>query len=440
MSNQRVDVDEGAIPHWFTPGSSVLEVTEGDGATVYDSAGNEYLDFIAQLYCVNAGHGNSAIVSGMIEQLEKIQYVSAAKRNDTRDTFAKQLADVAPGSLNSVLFSVTGSEANEAAVQIAREHTDAEKILTRWQSYHGGTYGAGGLTGDPETRTAVEKYAAVTGKTKFLPPIQYRSPFSGETPAELAEQAADHLEYVIRNEGPDSVAGILMEPVGGTSGAYPAPSGYFERVREICDEYDILLIADEVITGFGRCGDWFGIQTEGVEPDMITFAKAATGAYVPLAGVIARDEIGRRVREDGFDIGQTFAGHPVACAAGIAALDEYRSGLIENVRALESYFEQSLTDMASKHDVVGDVRGRGFLWGLEFTDPETGEPFVHPWVNPEEDNPVSEVIEVAEEEGVLIGGGRPGYQVILAPPLLVSEDEIDMAVSALDTAITSVFA
>lgn len=439
MSNQESKESRGAIPHWYTPGSSVLNITDGTGAVVSDEAGNEYLDFIAQLYCVNAGHGNSAIISAITEQLQKIQYVSAAKQNETRDSFAAQLAEIAPGSLDSVLFSVTGSEANEAAVQIAREHTGAEKILTRWQSYHGGTYGAGGLTGDPETRTAVEKYAAVTGKTKFLPPIQYRSPFSGDTPEELAEQAADHLEYVIRNEGPDSVAGILMEPVGGTSGAYPAPADYFPRVRELCDEYDILMIADEVITGFGRCGEWFGIQTEQVEPDMITFAKAATGAYVPLAGVIARSDIGDRIREDGFDIGQTFAGHPVGCAAGIAALEEYRSGLIENVKNLEGYFERRLGDLADTHAVVGDVRGRGFLWGVEFTDPETGEPFMHPWVDPDEDNPVTTVVELVEEEGVLIGSGRPGYQVILAPPLLVTEDDIDTAVEALDTAIDAVF-
>lgn len=439
MSNQEVDSEPGAIPHWYTPGSSVLNITDGDGAVVTDSSGTEYLDFIAQLYCVNAGHGNSAIISAITEQLGKIQYVSAAKQNETRNRFAKELAAVAPGSLDSVLFSVTGSEANEAAVQIAREHTGAKKILTRWQSYHGGTYGAGGLTGDPETRTAVEKYAAVTGKTKFLPPIQYRSPFSGETPEELAEQAADHLEYVIRNEGPDSVAGILMEPVGGTSGAYPAPADYFTRVRELCDEYDILLIADEVITGFGRCGDWFGIQTENVEPDMITFAKAATGAYVPLAGVIARSDIGDRVREDGFDIGQTFAGHPVGCAAGIAALEEYRSGLIENVQRLEEYFEHRLGDLAEEHAVIGDVRGRGFLWGVEFTDPATGEPFMHPWVDPDDDNPVTTVVDLVEDEGVLIGSGRPGYQVILAPPLMVSEADIDVAVDALDTAISTVF-
>ncbi len=439
MSNQESDGERGAIPHWFTPGSTVLNLTDGDGAVVTDKRGNEYLDFIAQLYCVNAGHGNTEIISGITEQLEKIQYVSAAKQNETRDEFARELGKVAPGSLDSVLFSVTGSEANEAAVQIAREHTGAEKILTRWQSYHGGTYGAGGLTGDPETRTAVEKYAAVTGNTKFLPPIQYRSPFSGDTPEQLAEQAADHLEYVIQNEGPDSIAGILMEPVGGTSGAYPAPADYFTRVRELCNEYDILLIADEVITGFGRCGEWFGIQTEEVEPDMITFAKAATGAYVPLAGVIARPDIGDRIREDGFDIGQTFAGHPVGCAAGLAALDEYRSGLIENVQRLEPYFERRLKELKEKHAVVGDVRGRGFLWGVEFTDPETGEPFVHPWVDHDSDNPVTTVVELVEEEGVLIGSGRPGYQVILAPPLMIIEADIDTAITALDSAITDVF-
>lgn len=427
-----------AIPHWLSPDADVLEITDGDGVYVYDSDGTEYLDFIAQLYCVNAGHGNEAIIDSMTDQLRRIQYVSAAKYNDTRNTLAADIADAAPESLSEVFFSVTGSEANEAAAQIAREFTGKNKILTRWRSYHGGTYGAGGLTGDPATRATIEKYAAVTGSGKFLPPLDHRSPFNADSSEELAELAADHLEFVIQNEDPDSVAAVLMEPVGGTSGAFPTPPGYFERVREICDAYDVLLISDEVITGFGRCGDWFGIQTEGVEPDMMTFAKASTSAYAPLAGVVTRGDIAGYLREEGIKVGQTFAGHPVACAAGVAALKEYRNGLIDNVRELAPHFEERLTEMAAKYDAVGDVRGRGFLWGVEFTDPETGEPFHHPWVE-EGDNPVDAVIEEAEDRGLLIGGGRPRIQICIAPPLPITQDQIDEGVDRLDAAIGAVF-
>ncbi|MFC6768652.1 aminotransferase class III-fold pyridoxal phosphate-dependent enzyme, partial [Natrinema soli] len=171
----------------------------------------------------------------------------------------------------------------------------------------------GSATGDPQTRGPLEAHASTTGAVKFLPPMSHDSPFNADTPEELAEAAADHLEFVIRNEGPETIAGILTEPIAGTSGAYTAPPGYFERVRELCDEYEILLIVDEVITGFGRCGDWFGIQTEGVQPDVLTFAKGVTSAYAPLAGVLMRPEIAENVRSGGFDIGQTFGGHPVGC-------------------------------------------------------------------------------------------------------------------------------
>ena len=422
------------VRHWHSPDAEPPTIVDGHGVSVVDAEGREYLDFLSQLYCVNAGHDNDAIASAITDQLKRIPFVSSAKDNDTRQEFADRLVDIAPSSLSHVFFSITGSEANEAAAQFAREVTGGQTILTRWRSYHGASYGAASLTGDPETRAAVERYAATTGAGKFLPPMTYRSPFAGETPEEIAEQAANHLEFVIRNEGPDAVAGIMMEPIAGTSGAYTAPPGYFERIRELCDEYDILLIADEVITGFGRCGDWFGIQTEDVEPDMITFAKGATSAYVPLGGVLASPTIGEQLEIDGIEVGQTFAGHPLACAAGNAALDEYGDGLIENVRSLEETFARELRALKSEHDIVGDIRGRGFLWSVEFTDPETGEPVMDPRVD-EGENPVKKVREIAESKGVLFGAGRPDIQIIIAPPLCASAAEIERAVEVLDESI-----
>jgi taurine--2-oxoglutarate transaminase len=268
--------------------------------------------------------------------------------------------------------------------------------------------------------------------------MAYNSPFDADTPDELADAAADHLEFVIRNEGPDTVAAVLTEPIAGTSGAYTAPPGYFERVREICDEYDVLLIADEVITGFGRCGDWFGVQTEGVEPDLMTFAKGVTSAYAPLAGVLMRPGIADHVRADGFDLGQTFGGHPVGCAAGAAAIDEYADGLIENVRATSGAFADRLAALERDHEVVGDVRGRGYLRAVEFADPETGEPFHDPRVD-EGDNPVADVIGEARDRGVLVGAGRPATQIVLAPPLCTTADEIDAAIETLGAAVDAVF-
>lgn len=427
----------GNIPHWSHGDDDPLTIVDGEGVTVYDDDGAAYLDFIAQLYCVNAGHGEERIADAIAEQASKVAYVASAKHNDTRSELAARLAEITPGDLNDVFFSVSGSEANESAVQFAREFTGARKVLTRYQSYHGATYGAGSLTGDPETRNAMGHAAETTGAAKFLPPLTYRSPFDGDTPEEIAKQAADHLEYVIHNEGPDSIAAILMEPVGGTSGAYTAPADYWQRVRALCDEYDILLIADEVITGFGRCGEWFGIETEDVVPDLLTFAKGVTSAYVPLAGVAVRPEIAAHLRASGIDVGQTFAGHPVACAAGVAALDVYEDGLIETARARSDHLEARLREL-ERHDAVGNVRGRGLLWAVSFADPETGEPYLNPWIE-SGDNPVDDVLDEARKRGALFGGGRPRTQVIVSPPLPVTDAEIDRAVDALDAAIAATF-
>ncbi|MFC6837945.1 aminotransferase family protein [Halomarina ordinaria] len=437
-SAERTDEASTNIPHWYDPSKTGITFTDGDGTRVVDDDGAEYLDFVSQLYCVNAGHGNEAIVDAMTEQLERIQYVSPAKGTPARTDLSDALVAVAPDSLSNVQFSVSGSEANELAMTIARDFADAPKVLSRWRSYHGSTYGAGSMTGDPATRAPLEAHASTTGAVKFLPPMTYNSPFNADTPEALAEAAADHLEFVIRNEGPDTIAAVLTEPIAGTSGAYTAPPGYFERVRELCDEYDILMIVDEVITGFGRCGDWFGVQTENIEPDLLTFAKGVTSAYAPLAGVIMRPEIADHVRTDGFDLGQTFGGHPVSCAAGVAALDEYADGLLENVRATQDDFADGLAALEREHDAVADVRGRGFLRAVEFADPETGAPFHDPRTD-EGDNPVTDVISEAMNRGVLVGGGRPTTQIILAPPLCTTADEIEAAIETLGSSIEAVF-
>ncbi|PSP74432.1 aspartate aminotransferase family protein [Halobacteriales archaeon QS_3_64_16] len=428
----------GVLAHFGHMDEQPVTITNGEGAYVYDEDGAEYLDFLSQLYCVNAGHSNDAIREAMGEQLDRIQYVSSAKNNDARTELADRLVEIAPQSLEDVFFSISGSEANEAAIQIARQSQDASTVLTRWRSYHGGTYATAGLAGDSASRLSVEAHASTSGSVKFLPPFGGAdAAFDADSPAELTEQSLDHLEYVIRNQGPDSIAALLTELVAGSSGAFTAPPGYFEGVRELCNEYDILLIADEVITGFGRCGEWFGSHTENLEPDMITFAKGVTSAYAPLAGVLMRSELGDALREETMDVGQTFAGNPVACAAGLAAIEEYDDGLIENVRALAPVLQEQLASLED-HDVVCDVRGRGFHWGIEFADPATDEPIVDPRVE-DGHNSIEDVLAGMQEKGILIGGGRPMIQITLSPPFCIDEDDIDRTVSALDETIGEVF-
>jgi taurine--2-oxoglutarate transaminase len=424
------------ITHWSDPHSETTSIVEGSGVYVYDDDGDEYLDFCSQLYCSNLGHDNDEVAAAIAEQVDTIPYVSSAKRSPVREELAGRLADISPGRLSDTFFSISGSEANEMAVHLAREYTNSSKVLTRWRSYHGGTYGAGSLTGDPSTRTALERHAQTTGTARFLPPIPRA--FGTDDPEELARLAADHLEFVIRNEGPDSIAAVLTEPVAGTSGAFVGPADYFQRVRDICDEYDVLLISDEVIAGFGRCGEWFGIETEDVVPDMLTFAKGVTGAYVPLAGVIAPPEVGDMVAEAGMDLGQTFGGHPVGCAAGNAAIDAYADGVIENVRTNESVLRDGLADLEAEYDVVHDTHGRGFQWGVEFADPETGEPFHDPRAD-DGDNPVDDLLATCRENGVMFGAGRPTIQVVLSPPLIADADELRAGIDVLADGIETVF-
>ena len=427
------------IPHWHDPDGPTLTVNEGEGAYVFDEDGDAYFDLISSLYCVNAGHDNSKIADAVTEQLRRIPYVASSQGNETRDRLAEKLVEVSPEPLSDVVFSVSGSEANELAMQFARKSQDASKVLTRWRSYHGSTYGAGSLTGEQGTRNAVETHASTSGAVKFLPPTAHDSPFDADSPAELAEKAADHVEFVIRNEGPDTVAALFMEPVGGSSGGYPAPPGYFERLREICDTYDVLLVADEVITGFGRCGEMFGMQTEGVAPDMITFAKGVTSGYVPLAGVIASPEVAETIR-DGTNLGQTFAGHPAACAAAVAAIEEYEDGLLDNAQRLAPVLERELESLAASHDVVADVRGRGFLWAVVIEDPETGEPFVDPLLDEDGvENPAEDVVREAKDRGVLLATGRPGNQLMVCPPLCADESDLVDAIGTLDDAMDVVF-
>jgi taurine--2-oxoglutarate transaminase len=431
------DTDARALPHFGHIGETRPTIVDGDGAVVVDADGTEYLDFTSQLYCVNAGHSNEAILDRMGDQLGRVQYVSSADHSDVRTRFAERLLEVAPGPMESVFFSVTGSDANEAAIQLAREIQDGDTVLSRWRSYHGSTYATAGLTGDPAMRVPVERGAATTGAVKVLPPFDgCDAPFDADSPAALAERAADHLEYVILNHGPDDVAALLTEVVAGSSGAFTAPPGYFDRVREICDRYDVLLVVDEVITGFGRCGDWFGADTEGLAPDLLTFAKGATSAYVPLAGVLASGAVTDRVRAAQPAIGQTFAGTPIGCAAGLGALDAYEE-LIPRVRELAPHLRDELSRL-ERVDVVGDVRGRGFLWGIEFVDPGTGDPVFDPRID-EGDNPVTEVIREARDRGLMVGSGRPGFQVMVAPPLCATEAELSAGVETLEAAVEAVF-
>ncbi|GAB7045437.1 aspartate aminotransferase family protein [Catenuloplanes indicus] len=341
-----------------------MPVAGGSGSTFWDYEGNHYLDFSSQFVNLNIGHGHPRVVEAICRQARKLCTVAPHFANDQRSEAAWLIAQHAPGDLDKVFFTNGGTESNEHAVRMARLVTGRPKILTGYRSYHGSTHTAMHLTGDPrrwpsDTGTA--------GAVHFFGPYPYRSAFHAESEAQECERALEHLEQVITLEGPQTVAAVLLEPVVGTNGLLVPPAGYLRGVREICDRYGILLIADEVMTGFGRTGRWFAVDHWDVVPDLITFAKGVNSGYVPLGGVILSERVAARFHDTPYPGGLTYSGHPLACAAAVATMHAMRDeGIVEHAAWLgEHVIGPGLRKIGEAHPSVGDVRGLGVFWALE---------------------------------------------------------------------------
>ncbi|MHB1482253.1 MAG: aminotransferase class III-fold pyridoxal phosphate-dependent enzyme, partial [Bellilinea sp.] len=312
-----------------------IPVTRAKGVYFWDVDGKRYLDFNSMVMCVNIGHGDERVIEAMVQQLRELPFAGPQMATRARAELGQLLAGITPPGLTKFLYTLGGSDANENAVKLARGFTGKHKILTRYRSYHGATYGAISLTGDPR-RTAWEP-SVMPGVVHFLDPYRYRSTFHRGNPdvseAEFARDYLNHLEEIIQFENPETIAGILIETVTGTNGVIIPPDGYLQGVREICDRYGILMIADEVMSGFGRTGEWFAVNHWNVVPDIMTMAKGLTSAYAPLGAVAMKPEIAVSFNERVYEGGLTFNGHPVSLAAAIANIQVMKSDhLIENAR------------------------------------------------------------------------------------------------------------
>ena len=326
--------DRGHVFHsWSAQGLiDPLPVAAGEGSTFWDYAGNAYLDFSSQLVNLNLGHQHPDLVAAIQQQAGRLSTIQPAMANDVRGELARLIVEVAPEGFEKVFFTNGGAEANEYAVRMARQSTGRHKVLAMYRSYHGSTSTAISLTGDPR------RWANGTpdsGAVRFFGPYLYRSPFHAETPEQESERALAHLEQTIQLEGPATIAAIIIETVVGTNGVLVPPPGYLKGVRELCDRYGIVYIADEVMVGFGRLGEWFGIDAYDGRPDLITFAKGVNSGYVPLGGVVISERIARAFDTTPFAGGLTYSGHPLACAAGVATFEVFRrDGILERVRDL----------------------------------------------------------------------------------------------------------
>src|SRR5262245_54166971 len=405
-----------------------IAVAGAEGRHFWDYDGRRYLDFASQLVNVNIGHQHPKIIQAIKDQADLPCTVGPPMANESRSRLGRMLAEVTPGDLSVSFFTNGGAEANENAVKLARLVTGRNKIIARYRSYHGATNGAVTLTGDPR-RWAVEP--GMPGVVRMFDPYTYRCPAGHPDPCPVCT-GAPHLEEILEYEGAHTVAAVILETVTGTNGVIPPPAGYLQAIREVCDRHGILLILDEVMAGFGRTGRWFACDHWDVVPDILTVAKGINSGYVPLGAMIARGEIVDGIRDRFFPGGLTYAGHPLACASGVASIEAFREeGVVENAAAMGEWFGDALNGLADRHPSIGDVRGLGCFWGIELVkNRETREMLVPFNASGEAAAPVGRLARAALERGLYL---MTHWNVIMVvPPLTITSEEAEEGVAILD--------
>lgn len=406
-------------------------IVRGEGCYLYDDRGKRYLDFSSGLVAVNLGHGHAGLAKAIGEQAARLGYAAPTFGNEHRAALAQAIAELGPwNGEGRVFFTTGGGEANEDAIKFARAITGRHKVLTAYRSFHGSAPGAGTLTGE-NRRWPNEP--GIPGVVRFFAPFPYRSPFFTRDADEECERALEHLDEIVRYECGDRIAALLIEPVVGSNGVIVYPNGYLEGVRELCARHEILLIFDEVMTGFGRTGAAFASQRFGVTPDMFTFAKGVTSAYVPLGGVAMRELLARHFDAHALPSGHTFSGHPLAMAAGVAALEAYRDERVfERAYEMEAPLRARLEELQRRHRTVGEVRGVGAFFGLELVrDRETRKPLVE-WQGSEH---LNAFFADALARGLYVFGRY--NTVVIAPPLIAGSAELDEAAELLDESLSA---
>ena len=407
-------------------------MVDAEGCYFYDSQGKKYLDFSSQLVCSNLGHKNRAVIEAIRDYVGKLPYISPAFACDVRAEVSKMLAELMPPGISKFFYSTSGTEANEAALKIARLYTRRHKVISRYRSYHGSTAASISVTGD-HRRWYVDSLATVPG-TLFAPDAYcYRCPLGLRYP-ECGVACADYVEYMLSNEA--DIAAVIIEPVVGTNGVIVPPPEYLPKLRKITEKYDVLLIADEVMSGWGRTGEWFAVNHWNVVPDIITTAKGITGSYMPLGVTGTCEKVTSFFDDNFFAHGHTYEAHPLALAAAVAAINEYkRLNLIERSRIMGGYLGKRLKELADKHDSVGEVRGLGLFWAVDLTqNKETHEPF-NVMADKHEGKPliVDKIASEMMRNGVYVMAWV--NHLIIAPPLTIEKEDIDLGVDVLDKAL-----
>ena len=411
-------------------GLNPIAVERAEGVYLYDYDGKRYIDFSSGLMNVNIGHGNQRVTEAVVKQMQEVAYVTPSCVTKVRGELGKKLAEICPGDLNKAFFTLCGATSIENAIKLARLYTGRHKILSRYQSYHGSSNGAMTASGDPRKLPVDSQQAP--NFVHFDLPYLYRWEY-GE--AALLKETVDQLERIIAYESPNNIAAILLEGESGSSGCLQYPVGYMKAVREICNKHGILLIMDEVMSGFGRTGKWFGFENHGIVPDMIAMAKGLTCGYLPFGCLMVSDKIAVKFDETMLALGLTYSAHPVCCAAALETIKIYEDDhLLENAAAMGKYIESRVEDMKKIHPSIGSFRNTGLLGCIELVkNRDTKEPMAPFNAKPDEMVVMNKVAAKIKELGMYTFV-RWGY-IFIAPPLTVTKEEIEEGLAIISEAI-----
>jgi taurine--2-oxoglutarate transaminase len=407
-------------------------IAGAEGCYVWDYDGNRFLDFSSQLVNTNIGHQHPKVVKAIQDQAALLSTIAPQHANEARNQAAKRIVDLAGPNMAKVFFTNGGADAVENAIRMARIHTGKHKVLSFYRSYHGNTGAAIVATGDP--RRWPNEYSAQ--HVHFFGPFLYRSEFWSENEEQETARALQHLEHVIQFEGPSTIGAIIIESVVGTAGIMAPPPGYLEGLRALCDKYGIVWIADEVMAGFGRTGEWFAFQNWTAQPDLIVFAKGSNSGYVPVGGVVISGEIAATFDERVFPGGLTYSGHPLAAASIVASIDAMKEEkVVENAKAIgETVIGPALREMAERHPVIGEVRGLGVFWAVELvSNRATKEPLApYGGTSPA----MNQLVAEAKARGLMPFTNFNRLHVV--PPCIVTEAEAKEGLAILDEVLTVV--
>ena len=409
-----------------------MAIAGGSGSYFWDFTGKKYLDFSCQLVFTNIGHQHPKVIDAIKKQADVLTTIAPQHANEARNEAAKSILSLVDDKFKKVFFTNAGADGVENAIRMARLHTNKHKVLSTYRSYHGNTGSAINATGDPRRFPNEFGY----GHVHFWGPYLYRSAFWATSQEQECERALEHLEQTIIFEGPKTIAAILIESVPGTAGVLVPPKGYLDGVRALCDKYEIIWIADEVMSGFGRTGKWFGYQHSNSNPDLIVFAKGVTSGYVPLGGVVISDQISKSFDERVFPGGLTYSGHPLACATAVATIEVMKSEkMVENALSIgEKVIGPGLRELADKHKVIGDIRGVGVFWGIDMVvDRTTREPLAPYGASSAKMN---EIVTACKKNGLMPFNNF--NRIHMVPPCNISESDAKAGLQLLSKSLADV--